>query len=125
MPDANLSVYDGTVRITGTGSEDTDILVTDNGRVISLQHQTEPWGEDEEELTRADDMLRSMGWYRTSAWERPGDDFVCTVGLLEFCQYSAKHMMDGVAATTSIDCGRVGIVPACQACAELYQRLGR
>jgi hypothetical protein len=41
------------------------------------------------------------------------------------CQYSAKHKMDGVPATTTIDCGRVGIVAACQACADLYVRLSR
>jgi hypothetical protein len=42
------------------------------------------------------------------------------------CQYSPRHKMDGaVPATTTIDCGPVGIVPACQACADLYVRLSR
>lgn len=41
------------------------------------------------------------------------------------CQYSAKHKMDGVPATTEIDCGRIGMVAACQACADLYVRLSR
>lgn len=125
MPDASLNVYNGRIEITGTGSEDTDILVTDNGRMISLQNQTEPWGVDETEMTRADELLLSMGWYRTSEWERPGDEFVCTVGLLDFCEYIAAHMMEGVRATRVIDCGRVGLVPACESCVALYQRLKR
>jgi hypothetical protein len=43
----------------------------------------------------------------------------------EVCQYSAAHKMAGVPATTEIDCGAVvGVVPSCQACADLYVRLG-
>lgn len=38
------------------------------------------------------------------------------------CQYSPQHTMDRVPATATIDCGPiVGTVPACAACAELYQ----
>jgi hypothetical protein len=39
------------------------------------------------------------------------------------CEYSAKHKMDGVPATTTIDCGPVGVVTACQACADFYARM--
>lgn len=38
------------------------------------------------------------------------------------CRYSTKHMHAGVPAITSLDCGRVGKVPACQACADFYTR---
>lgn len=40
------------------------------------------------------------------------------------CQYSAAHAMAGVPATTEIDCGRVGIVAACEKCAAFYERMG-
>jgi hypothetical protein len=39
------------------------------------------------------------------------------------CHYSAAHAARGVPATTEIDCGRVGIVPACQRCAGFYDRM--
>jgi hypothetical protein len=41
----------------------------------------------------------------------------------EVCGYSARHAMEGVPAVTTIDCGRVGIVAACQACADFYERM--
>ena len=41
-----------------------------------------------------------------------------------YCRYSPRHLMEGVPATVVIDCGRaVGMVPACDGCAELYGRL--
>lgn len=39
------------------------------------------------------------------------------------CQYSAAHAMKGTPATTIIDCGLIGKVPACQPCADFYQRM--
>lgn len=45
-------------------------------------------------------------------------------GEADYCEYSARHRMTGVPATTDIDCGPVaGIVSSCQACADLYDRL--
>jgi hypothetical protein len=41
----------------------------------------------------------------------------------EVCQYSAKHKLDGVPAVVVIDCGAVGKVPACQECADFYERM--
>lgn len=41
----------------------------------------------------------------------------------EICRYSAAHTMDNVPATRMIDCGAVGMVPGCEACALLFQRL--
>jgi hypothetical protein len=41
----------------------------------------------------------------------------------EFCCYSLRHNWDQVPATTIIDCGRVGVVPACQPCADFYERM--
>lgn len=41
----------------------------------------------------------------------------------ESCQYSAAHLNKGVPATTTIDCGPVGVVPACAACAAFYERM--
>jgi hypothetical protein len=38
------------------------------------------------------------------------------------CQYSAAHMVQGVKAVTTLDCGPVGKVPACQKCADFYKR---
>jgi hypothetical protein len=45
--------------------------------------------------------------------------------VTEICQYNLKHKMHGVLAVTTIDCGPVGIVPACQWCADFYERQGR
>jgi hypothetical protein len=42
---------------------------------------------------------------------------------VELCQYSAAHKLSGVPAVTTIDCGPVGIVPACQKCADFYKRM--
>lgn len=39
------------------------------------------------------------------------------------CGYAAAHAMAGIPATTTIDCGPVGIVLACQACADFYARM--
>lgn len=39
------------------------------------------------------------------------------------CNYSAAHQMAGVRAVTTIDCGPVGIVSACQACADFYAKM--
>jgi hypothetical protein len=44
-----------------------------------------------------------------------------TVNL--YCQYSAKHNRAYVPAVTTIDCGRVGMIPACQECADFYKRM--
>jgi len=40
----------------------------------------------------------------------------------QVCQYSARHMVQGVPAVTVLDCGPIGEVPACQKCAEFYAR---
>lgn len=39
------------------------------------------------------------------------------------CQYSLAHARKGIPATTTIDCGPVGVVAACQACADFYARM--
>lgn len=36
------------------------------------------------------------------------------------CRYSAAHRYQGIPATEVLDCGRVGWVPACKACADFY-----
>jgi hypothetical protein len=41
------------------------------------------------------------------------------------CQYSAKHNDEGVPAMTTINCGPVGIIPACESCAAFYKRMSR
>jgi hypothetical protein len=38
------------------------------------------------------------------------------------CCYSAAHTMSGVPSVTVIDCGPVGMIPACQGCADFYTR---
>lgn len=38
------------------------------------------------------------------------------------CVYSARHKADGVKATQVLDCGPVGKVDACDACADFYAR---
>lgn len=45
-------------------------------------------------------------------------------GAERLCEYSARHKMDGVPATTTIDCGAMGEIQACQACADFYGRMG-
>ena|SRR5215471_378077 len=40
----------------------------------------------------------------------------------EPCRYSARHQAEGIPATRVIDCGPVGWVPACEACAAFYAR---
>lgn len=64
---ATLSVYDGTITITGAPGEDTDIAHID-GRALPLNGKTEPWGEEEESLDRADALLADMGWQRAGEW---------------------------------------------------------
>jgi hypothetical protein len=39
------------------------------------------------------------------------------------CQYSAAHAASGIQASTEIDCGAVGMVRACQRCADFYGRM--
>jgi hypothetical protein len=39
------------------------------------------------------------------------------------CAYSAAHNMASVPAVTVIDCGPVGMIPACQKCADFYARM--
>ncbi len=41
----------------------------------------------------------------------------------EVCKYSAAHLSAGVPAVTVLDCGPAGRIPACQQCADLYQRM--
>lgn len=43
---------------------------------------------------------------------------------LGVCMYSAAHALRGVPAVTILDCGRVGLVASCQACADFYARMG-
>jgi hypothetical protein len=38
------------------------------------------------------------------------------------CGYSARHYSARVPAATVLECGPVGIVPACQACTAFYER---
>lgn len=47
-----------------------------------------------------------------------------TVKAGAICQYSYAHFLADVPATTEIDCGRVGIVAACEKCAAFYERMG-
>lgn len=47
----------------------------------------------------------------------------CDAFRLQLCGYSAAHAARGIASTTTIDCGPVGIVPACQPCADFYARM--
>lgn len=46
---------------------------------------------------------------------------------MRICEYAAAHngSFDPVPAVTTIDCGPVGVIPACQACADLYERLSQ
>ena len=41
------------------------------------------------------------------------------------CQYSARHNQEDVPATGTIDCGPVGIVPACDKCIGFYERMSK
>jgi hypothetical protein len=41
----------------------------------------------------------------------------------ELCRYSAAHQMAGTLADTTIDCRPIGIIPACQPCADFYDRM--
>jgi len=43
----------------------------------------------------------------------------------ELCQYSARHNHEGVLATGTIDCGPVGIIPACDKCIQFYERMSQ
>lgn len=51
---------------------------------------------------------------------RDGNVYEVPVGTV--CQYSAAHADRGVEAETVIDCGPVGIIPACDDCADFYER---
>lgn len=44
------------------------------------------------------------------------------LGSVRTCSYSATHKAHGVPSVTVIDCGPVGLVDACQACAQFYAR---
>lgn len=40
---------------------------------------------------------------------------------METCAYSLAHAVKGIPAVTVIDCGVVGMIPACKACADFYE----
>jgi len=67
-PAAHLSVYDGAIAIKGAPGEDTDIAYVD-GNLLVLRGETDPWGEDEHGLERADELLAVMGWQRAGDWD--------------------------------------------------------
>lgn len=55
-----------------------------------------------------------------------GDDMDETMTpISETSQYSALHQCEGQPATATLDCGAVGLVPACQMCADTYARPGQ
>jgi hypothetical protein len=62
------------------------------------------------------------------AWLGEGDTIAAALALiaaqLGTCRYSAAHLAARVPAVVALDCGRVGVVPACRACAEFYARMG-
>lgn len=39
------------------------------------------------------------------------------------CRYSLAHQMKDVPAVTTVDCGIIGIVDACEVCADLYAQI--
>lgn len=58
----------------------------------------------------------------TSALEQ--EDIVLESGTLIplVCEYSARHRHEGVTATAILDCGPVGMIPACEKCADFFTR---
>ncbi len=78
-PFARVNVVDGTIRVTVPGSEDTDIAHV-AGRVLGTSAEVEPWGAEEEDMDRADQMLARLGWVRTGDWsDETGDTFTADV----------------------------------------------
>ena len=75
------------------------------------------------------------GWEHITAINRASTDRLSAGDLVylspghvrtrpeKICAYSAAHKIRKVPAVTVIDCGRVGMVDACQACADLYARM--
>lgn len=42
----------------------------------------------------------------------------------EVCQYAIAHVWAQIPAVTVLDCGVIGLIPACQRCADFYDRSG-
>lgn len=60
----NVNTGDITVLVP---SEDSDMAVID-GRTVFTATTTEPWGEDEDSMARADEELADLGWLTVGPW---------------------------------------------------------
>jgi hypothetical protein len=74
--------------------------------------------------TVTDDGTRN---FQTTVCSGLGNTFITARRYLtrHVCEYSAAHKARDVRAVTIIDCGPVGTVRACQACADFYARNSR
>lgn len=64
---ATINVRTGAMRVTVPGATDVDFF-PHKGRNLGTVDDIEPWGDAEEDLTRADTALGTLGWSRTGEW---------------------------------------------------------
>lgn len=75
---AHVDVITGDIWIDAPDAEDTDMAVVD-GRTVFTSTDVEPWGEQEEDMDRADAALAGLGWDRTGPWTGDGRDWTANV----------------------------------------------
>lgn len=66
---------------------------------------------------------RERGQFRVEHHASPIPDFegeLLAEPVQAVCAYSALHASQGVPATAMLDCGVVGVVPACERCERFY-----
>jgi hypothetical protein len=105
---ADFEVYMTLVEMYGDRREDNPVAAKVYEKAAELVGFATDYGNDTEETQTAANealaMLRKL------------------FGTTPTCKYSAAHASRKVPAVTEIDCRPVGILPACQACAEFFAK---
>lgn len=71
---ARVDVVTGRLHVRVPDAEDFDIAPLPDGRTLVTVAELEPWGVEEEEMTRADEALEWMGWERIGDWAEDGTE---------------------------------------------------
>ncbi len=117
---ARVNVVTGTLSVDVPGATDVDIY-PHNGTNLGTYDQILPWGEDEEDMTRADAALAALGWKRTGPWQdAPGGYQAAPVTpgeTMTVTEYAVANDLDPASMITVIDAdsdvpGPVGADPA-------------
>lgn len=121
MSDRRVDMADEGTLVVGFGG--MEVVIKAEMGVLSV-NATAPGEIDGSVFTLDEDGDAKVAFFangrhalRTDVHQGPG-------AVVKACQYSPQHKLDGVLAVTTIDCGPVGVVHACQACADFYETMG-